>query len=345
MKIALTTDPELPVPPALYGGIERIVDLLAWEYVRRGHEVALFANAQSTCPVELIAWPGRDSRRPLDTLRNSLRLTREVLRRRFDVIHSCSRVAYLTPILALPIPKLMNYHRAVSPRTTALAHRLSRGTLEFSVVGRWMIEAAPLMGRWHVVPNCVPLSSYRATLSVPRDAPLVFLGRVEKIKGPHIAIEVARRLGRSLVIAGNVPDEHRSWYETNIVTHVDGKQIRYVGPLNDVLKNELLGQAAAFLMPTLVDEAFGLVIAEAMACGTPVIALRRGATPEVVEHGVTGFVVDTVDEMVAAVGMIDTISRAACRKSVERRFSEGAVADGYLAIYESMIARRRKSEE
>lgn len=343
MRIALTVDPELPVPPRHYGGIERIVDMLARTLAARGHAVTLFSNAASTCPVERIAWLGPSSGSRGDTLRNTMQLARAVLGRRFDIVHSFSRLAYLLPLLPMPVPKLMSYQRQISPRTTQGAHRLSRGTLEFTAISRQMIDVAPLVGRWHLVPNGVPLPAYTFKEHVEADAPLVFLGRVEEIKGPHIAIEVARNLGRRLVIAGNIPREHEGWFDRHIAPHIDQDRVRYVGAVDDAQKNSLLGSARALLMPIQWEEPFGIVMAEAMACGTPVVGLRRGAVPEVVEHGVTGFVVDTVEEMMAAVGKLDYVQRRACRARVAQRYGEDAVVDAYEHVYRGMLARHARA--
>ena len=340
LRIALTADPELPVPPLLYGGIERVVDMLARELVARGHEVTLFAHPESASAGRLVPWPGASSLSRVDTLRNMATLSREVLSGRFDLIHSFSRVAYLTPLLPLPIPKLMTYQREISPRTVRWGHRLSRGTLWFGAISQWMMQHVADCGTWRVVFNGVPLSTYGYNPDPGPDAPLVFLGRVEEIKGPHLAIAIARRTGRRLIIAGNVPAEHRGWFEREVLPQVDDQQIRYIGPVDDAQKNQLLQSAAAFLMPILWEEPFGIVMAEAMACGTPVLGLARGAVPEVVEHGVTGFVEPDVDGLVAAVGHIDTLDRAACRERVERLFSATAVGEGYLAVYAEMLAAR-----
>jgi len=343
LRIALTADPELPVPPSQYGGIERIVDMLARALLARGHSVTLFAHRASSCPVKHVPWPGSQSQSIADTIRNAATLSRQVAVGRFDVVHSFSRIAYLAPILPWPVAKLMSYQRDISERTTRAAVRLSRGTLEFSAISRQMIEAKPLSGRWHLVPNGVPLHVYSFREKVAQDAPLVFLGRIEAIKGPHLAIEIARRMRRRLVIAGNIPNEHSAWYEAHVAPHIDGEWVRYVGPVNDAQKNALLGEAAALLMPILWEEPFGIVMAEAMACGTPVLGLRRGAVPEVVEHGVTGFVCDTVDELVAASAGLQMLRRSDARARVERLYGDEAVADGYMRIY-LQLAKRQRSQ-
>ena len=141
MKIAITADPELPAPPRHYGGIERIVDMLARGLVARGHDVTLFAHPESQSAGRLVAWPGRSSRSVRDTIRNAALLTRAVASGRFDLVHSFSRVAYLAPILLLSLPKLMTYQRAVSPRSVRAGHRLSRGTLAFTAISEWMMRA------------------------------------------------------------------------------------------------------------------------------------------------------------------------------------------------------------
>lgn len=337
MRIALTADPELPVPPRLYGGIERIIDLLARELAERGHEVTLFAHPESASAGTLAPWPGGSSGSLPDTLKNAVTLARGVAWGGFDVVHSFSRIAYLLPILPFATPKLMTYQREISPRSVKWGHILSRGTLQFSAISQWMYRDVAHLGRWHIAPNGVPTQAYEFREAIGPDAPLVFLGRVEEIKGPHLAIEVAQRTGLPLIIAGNIPDAHRAWFEAHVAPHVDGKQIRFIGPVDDVRKNALLGSARAFLMPILWEEPFGIVMAEALACGTPVVGLNRGAVPEVVEHGVTGFVTETVDGLVDAMARLSQIDRRACRARVERLYSGRAIVEAYEAIYRSMI--------
>lgn len=339
LKIALTADPELPVPPKLYGGIERIIDMIARGLVKRGHDVTLFAHSESTSAGTHIKWPGKSSLSKWDTLLNAATLWQHTSGGHFDVIHSFSRIAYLTPILATSTPKLMSYQREISPRTTQLAHRLARGSLEFSAISDWMIEPIQHIGKWHMIPNGVDLSIYDFVPSVAPDAPFVFLGRIEEIKGPHLAIEIAKATGRKLIIAGNIPTDKLAWVEANVLPHVDGDQITYFGPVNDAQKNKLLGQAAAFLMPILWEEPFGIVMAEALACGTPVIGLNRGAVPEVVMDGVTGIVRDSIGELVASIAKIDHISRAACRADAEARFSADKIVDAYEGLYQNLSAR------
>ena len=338
MKIAITADPEIPVPPQFYGGIERIVDLLIKGLEDRGHEVVLFAHHASTPSCSLVPYTGKSSLSKSDTLKNMLTILRSVLGQNFDVIHSFGRIAYLLPLLPLSIPKLMTYQREITSNSVKWGHRISRGSLQFSAVGRWMTAGMADNGSFHYVPNGVPMDVYDFSPAVADNAPLVFLGRIEHIKGAHLAVELAKNSGRRLIIAGNVPQEHQSYFDEQIEPHLDGDQISYIGPVDDKQKNALLGVAAAFLMPILWEEPFGIVMAEALACGTPVLGLARGAVPEVIEDGVTGFVRDDMDQLIKTVSRIDEIDRKACRQRAERLFSEAAVVEGYLDVYRQLGA-------
>ncbi len=339
MKIAITADPELPVPPRLYGGIERVIDMLVRGLVARGHEVTLFAHTDSDVPCKLVPYSGASSRARADTLRNMLTIARTVIGGGFDVVHSFGRIAYLLPLLPLSIPKLMTYQREVTPASIARGHSLSRGTLHFSAISQWMMADVKHLANWHLVYNGVPMHIYDFVPAVADDAPLVFLGRIEPIKGTHLAIEIAQRTGRRLVIAGNIPPAYQAYFDEQVQPHLDGQRIAYIGPVDDQQKNALLGSAAAFLMPILWEEPFGIVMAEALACGTPVLGLRRGAVPEVVEHGVTGFVCDTVDELVTAVGQFGNLDRRASRERAECMFSDHAIVQAYLDVYRQLLGR------
>lgn len=337
MRIALTADPELPVPPKHYGGIERIIDLLARELVRCGHEVTLFAHRNSASAGRLVPYPGESSASALDTMRNAAAIVRHVVGGEIDVVHSFSRLAYLLPILPLRIPKLMTYQRAITPRSVRLGNLMSHGSLQFAAISKHMMKPVAGMGTWHVVPNCVNLGSYQFQPEVEHDAPLMFLGRIEEIKGTHVAIEVASRSGVKLCIAGNVPAGEERYFESRIKPFIDGDAVIYVGPVDDGEKNRLLGKARALLMPVLWEEPFGIVMLEAMACGTPVVGLRRGAVPEVVEDGVSGFVRSNVDGLVEGVARLGEIDRRHCRDRVERQFSETILAERYLSAYRDVM--------
>lgn len=341
MRIAVTVDPEIPVPPIRYGGIERIVDMLVRGLVARGHSVTLFAHQESDVPCTLKAYPGRRSQHPLDTARNTAFVSTAIARGGFDIVHSHARLAYLLPLMPFSVPKVMSYGRKVSRRSVRWGNRLSRGSLAFTGVSRHIVDEAGGGPNWHVVYNGVPVDSYVLREQVSADAPLVFLGRMEPIKGPHLAIEVARLAGRPLILAGNVPDQGAEYFQHEIQPHIDGCSVQYVGPVDDAAKDQILGQACALLMPVLWDEPFGMVMAEALACGTPVIGLRRGAVPEVVQDGITGFVCDSVETMVEAVGRITEIDRRTCRSVMEQRFSDRVMVDAFESLYHERVGQAK----
>jgi glycosyltransferase involved in cell wall biosynthesis len=190
----------------------------------------------------------------------------------------------------------------------------------------------------HAIHNGVRIEQFDFREQVAPEAPLVFLGRIEPIKGTHTAIQIAKATGRKLIIAGNrsnKPEMDRYFVE-QVEPHLSDR-ILYIGAVNDIQKNELLGSAAAFLMPIDWDEPFGIVMAEALACGTPVIGAARGALPEIVDHGITGACCESVDEMIAAVHQVENFSRHACRQSAETRFAAPIIVDQYISLYESIL--------
>ena len=342
MRILLTVDPEIPVPPKLYGGIERIVDGLVGELRSRGYHVGLVAHGDSTCPVEKqYPWPCLRPTTCLAHTRNLCALTLAVSNFRADLVHSFSRLGYLLPLLPHQLPKVMSYQRFTGGRQIHWGAWLGRGTLRFTGCSQFIADmGARSGGIWHAIPNFVDLAKFNFRSTVSPDAPLVFLSRVERIKGAHVAIAIAKRVGKRLIIAGNSAEsglEARYW-QREIAPELGRHGISYVGPVDDLQKNELLGAAAALLVPIEWDEPFGIVFAEALACGTPVIASPRGALPEIVRPGVEGFLISSEADGCRAVERLGEISRAACRRRVEERFSSSVVADQYVGVYHQLVA-------
>ena len=342
LRIAITVDPEIPVPPLLYGGIERIVDMLVRGLLQRGHGVTLFGHPDSNVPCDLSPYPCLRSREMRDTMTNMRHVSSTIARGGFDLVHSFARLAYLAPLLPRTIPKIMSYQREIASRSVRLGILLSRGSLHFTGCSAHVIQRWASYANFHVIYNGVSLNTYHATESVGEGAPLICLGRVEEIKGVHLAIEVARASGRRLIIAGNVPNEpsHQRYFREKIAPQVDGCAVTYVGAVNDVAKNDMLGQSAALLIPLLWEEPFGIVMAEALACGTPVIGLRRGSLPEIVEHGVNGFICESVPEMISAVAQVSLLDRRDCRRTVEQRFGDQVVVDAYERLYWQLVRER-----
>jgi glycosyltransferase involved in cell wall biosynthesis len=346
LRIVVTVDPYVPVPPTHYGGIERVVDFLVRELVERGHEVTLFAHPESQTPAELVPYgrpPHTGMKARLTELwQVGVELHRR--RKRFDVVHSFGRLAALTPILRIPfLVKIQSYQRDAVPwRSVKIARKLAGDSIAFTACSRSVFRDAerhPGAGPWHAIFNGVDPSKYSPTASVASDAPLAFLGRIEPIKGTHRAIEIARRADRRLIIAGNRVDsaEGKAYFEGMIAPHLYGDVIRYVGPVDDSEKNQILGRSAALLMPIEWEEPFGIVMAEAFACGTPVIGFRRGSVPEVIVDGVNGFAVDDADEAVKALPKVTSLDRTTIRKDCERRFSRRVIVDQYEELYRSVL--------
>jgi glycosyltransferase involved in cell wall biosynthesis len=337
MRILVTADPELPVPPVLYGGIERIIQLLIDGLRSRGHVVALAARQGSTVTTDqFYPWPGESSHGWTNSCRNALALRAAVLSFQPDLVHSFSRLLYLLPILRQPIPKVMTYERQPTVRTVHQAVGLARGTLTFTGCSDSVCREGRVGGgSWNTVHNGVDMGLYQFQPAVPPGSPLVFLSRVERIKGTHTAIAMARKAGRPLVIAGNHGDagEEKMYWEREVLPQVGKNGISYIGPVNDAQKNKLLGRAAAMLVPIEWEEPFGIVFAEALACGTPVISCPRGALPEIIRDGVEGYLVNSIDEGVSAIGRLDRIDRHACRRRAEEAFSAEVMVENYLRLY------------
>ena len=338
MRLLMTADPEIEVPPRTYGGIERIVDALVRRLRAAGHEVGLVARAGSQCPADAFyPWPGLGSLRAGDTFANGWALWRAVRAFRPDLIHSFSRVAYLLAHLRGPRPVVMSYQREPTLRTVGLAVRLAApAVLTFTGCSEYIArQGRRAGGDWLGIANFADTEALTFQPAVATDAPLLFLSRVETIKGADWAVEIARRSGRRLVIAGNhaeAGEEGRYWRD-RIAPAIGRDGIEYVGPVDDVQKNRLLGQACAMIVPVQWDEPFGIVFAEALACGTPVIACPRGALPEIVRPGVEGYLVKSIEEGCAAVEKVAALDRAACRRRAEQEFSPAAVVARYLALY------------
>jgi glycosyltransferase involved in cell wall biosynthesis len=342
VRILLIMDPLIPVPPEHYGGIERVIADVADGLAQRGHELTLWAGPGSRIagvtetfgrPGE---WNGWSNVRNVSTI--SARLLRDA--HRFDVIHNFGRLAYLTVALSWRTPKVQTYMRTVNPANMRKVHALGGRHVCFTAVSAAIRDTGlPGGGDWRVIYNCASPDTYAFQNHVDATrAPLVFLGRLERCKGAHTAIEVATRLGRELLIAGNVstlPHE-REYFEREVAPRIDGRRIRYVGVVNDRQKNDLLGRCAAMLMPIEWEEPFPVVLPEALLCGAPVIAFRRGGVPEGIDHGRTGFLCDTVDDMVNAVNALPSIERAECRAEAERRFSTTSIVTEYETLYQGL---------
>jgi glycosyltransferase involved in cell wall biosynthesis len=341
MKILFSADPYVEVPPIYYGGIERIVGSLLIKLQQRGHIIGLVAHPDSTSPADYFAgWSRVRPNSAIAHAQNTWTLLKAYLDFGPSLVHSFSRLLYLSPLLLKRTPKVMSYQRSTGGRQTRFAASLGGQSLVFTGCSEFIANMGRRHGGgWHAIPNFVDTGFFQFVPTVTGNAPLVFLSRVEAIKGAHIAIEVAKKTGRRLLIAGNHAEsgaEHRYWQEV-IKPELGRNGVEYVGAVNDKEKNELLGSACAMIVPIQWDEPFGIVFAESLACGTPVISCPRGALPEIIREGVDGFLTKSVEEACKAVDRVATINRRVCRHRAETSFSINVIVQRYEALYESLV--------
>lgn len=349
LHIAVTVDPYIPVPPKLYGGIERVVDFLVRGLIVRGHKVSLLAHPESCTDGTLFRYGVPPHIGLYPRLAELMQVGTILYRLRddIDIVHSFGRLAALLSILPLRrLPKIQSYQRDGIPwMSIKTAVALAGDSINFTAcsanVFRERTKHGKYGGSWHAIFNGVDISKYDFVNRVSSEAPLVFLGRLEPIKGAHNAISIAKISGNKLIIAGNKVDSgpHLDYFDREIAPHLDGTQIRYIGPVNDQEKNALLGTAAALLMPIEWEEPFGIVMSEAMACGTPVIAFPRGSVGEVIREGINGYICRTIDEAVEAVNRLNRIDRTVVRADCEKRFGHESIIDAYERLYHEMLIR------
>lgn len=338
MKILLVMDPGIPIPPKGYGGIERIVGLLAIEYKRQGHEVHILGSAGSYIEGCVLHSIGEDGFPPPKSEMNKalVRAWRFIWKTRneYDLIHNFGRLLYLLPVINHKVKKIMSYQREISQKNIEYFTRLPNKNMFFTGCSKDLIDRANVPGNWTAVHNAIDFSLFTLTTTLSEDAPLIFLGRIEKIKGCHTAIKVAKETGNKLIIAGNISKltEEIEYFEKEVKPYIDNKQIVFIGEVNDVQKNEWLGKSKAMLMPIEWNEPFGIVMIEAMACGTPVIGFNCGSVNEVIDENQTGLKVVSFKEMCHAVVQIKKINRENCRIHAFRKYEIAIVAKKYLEL-------------
>jgi glycosyltransferase involved in cell wall biosynthesis len=337
MRILMIMDPGIAVPPVYYGGIERIIYLLAREYHELGHEVTLLAGPNSHCSGTTITFGENNAKRSKYAIYKEILFVWRYLRKNrknFDLIHNFGRLIYLLPVINQQATKIMSYQRPVTVKGIKIINRLPNRNLFFTACSDYCVSTGNVAGSWHTIYNTIDFVTYDLNNCADNAAPLIFLGRLDKVKGAHTAIAVAKATNNTLIIAGNIPDtdDNYQYFKTELESQFDGKQIIYVGPLNDARKNEYLGKAKALLFPIEWDEPFGIVMIEAMACGTPVIGFKRGSVPEVVDEGITGFITSNKGEMIHAVKHIQEIPRDACRARAMQRFNINKITKEYLNL-------------
>lgn len=347
MKIAQIAPLAESVPPKLYGGTERIVSYLTEELVRQGHDVTLFASGDSVTAAELV--PVTDMALRLnpavrDTIPYHMIMLDEVRRRadEFDALH------FHVDVIHMPL-----VHDFVGRTVTTLHGRLDlpdlpplyRRFADHSLVSISDHQRAPMPPvNWAgTIYHGLPANLLRPRFD-SQNGYLAFLGRISPEKRPDRAIRIAARAGLPLKIAAKIDNVDRAYWDAEIAPLVENNpNVEFVGEINEQQKAEFLGNARALLFPIDWPEPFGLVMIEAMACATPVIAFRCGSVPEVIEHGVSGFIVESEDEAVQAVQRLATLKRMEVRAAFDTRFTAERMASDYVNLYHSLPGARTQA--
>jgi glycosyltransferase involved in cell wall biosynthesis len=344
MRIAQVAPLYESVPPKYYGGTERVVSYLTEELVRQGHEVTLFASGDSETAARLVAAAPRSLRLDdtcVDQLVHHVLLLGQVTDRaaEFDVIHYHIDYLHFPLSRCRPHPHITTLHgRLDIPDLAPLYDEFS----EMPVVSISNSQRQPLpQANWQAtVYHGLPETLLR--FRPERGQYLAFIGRFSPEKRADRAIEIARRARLPLKLAAKVDAVDQAYFDAEIKPLLDDPLIEFVGEIGEDAKDEFLGNAYALLFPIDWPEPFGLVMIEAMACGTPVIAYRQGSVEEVMEEGRTGFVVSTIEEAVQAVQRVADLDRAECRRVFDHRFTAAQMADDYVRVYERVISSSRR---
>lgn len=332
------------VPPRAYGGTEAVVHTLVEELVRRGHEVTLCASGDSLTSARLQACYPRSLRQADDLQYKATYSWQHAacsLKEAggYDLIHNhAGEEVMALSHFAPDVPMLNTMHCLITPDTKFIWDRYDGyyNTISWNQRRNMPeLDGGIFAG---VVHNAIDVPSF--PFDDAKDDYLLYLARISPEKGPHLAVEVARRTGRRLIMAGKVDHLDYNFFVTAVAPLIDGDQVIFAGEADGPAKRALYRKARGLLMPIMWDEPFGLVLAEAQACGTPVVTFRRGAAPEIVLHGRTGFVVEDVEQMAQAVEHLDEIDPAACRAHAEMNFDAPVMAENYLKVYESILNQR-----
>jgi glycosyltransferase involved in cell wall biosynthesis len=341
VRIALIAPPFIEVPPARYGGTELFVANLARELDARGHDVILYANGESDLPCE-IRWRYTKSDWPLDdAMRADLKNADHTAWAMRDAEAAGVDVIHLNDIVGLPFtmfvdtPTVLTIHHPHMPVLSEQYLRYPR--VHYIAIGRWLARLEQ-MPKVTVIHHGIEVDDY-AYVDQKNDY-VAFLGRFAPCKGAHLAIEAARVAQVPLKMAGERQPLFADYWNERIAPRIDGRRVECLGEADRALKNELLSHARALLFPIEWKEPFGLVMIEAMACGTPVLAFAGGAVEEIVRNGVNGWICTDVDDMASRIATLDVPSER-CRSFVAEHFSVGHMADRYSEVYERAYRNSR----
>ena len=344
MRIAQLAPLAESVPPRGYGGSELVVNLLTEELIRRGHDVTLFATADSEthgrliecAPEGLRASEIAPTRWHAYGIKALIKL--EEMQDQFDIIHNHMGYAALPALNEMRCPSVSTNHNPVYDycKDIFLAYR-KMPYISISDAYR-QLNYPNELNYIATVYNGINLEDYEIDNSIERKH-LLFLGRLCHDKGTKEAIEIAKKLGIQIVLAGKVDKNDEPYFEEYVKPMLNEPDVKFIGEVSTAQKYELYNSAIATLCPIKFDEPFGLVFSESLACGTPVMAFRRGAAPEVISDGETGIIGENVDELVSRFGEIQNISPRTCRERVVKLFSKEKMTDSYEKAYQNVLSR------
>ena len=335
MRVAMLSSISWRTPPRAYGPWELVTSLLTEALVARGVEVTLFATLDSRTAGKLdgVAPRGYSEDESLDAkVWEALHVAHFVERaHEFDLLHNQADFIPLAFSRLVDTPMVTTIHGFSSPRILPAFERYNDRQHYVSISDA---DRAPSLSYAATIHHGIPVHDFPFEPEGGED--LLFFGRIHPDKGAGEAIRAARATGHRLIMCGLVQDA--GYHDREVAPFIDGKTVEYRGVVGGEERLRALGAAKGLLHLIHFDEPFGLSVIEAMACGTPVIAYRRGSMPELIDHGVTGFLVDSFDEAVTAIGHLNEIDRAACRRAVEQRFTVERMADDYLTLYRRLLA-------
>ena len=340
MKIAQIAPLLESVPPKLYGGTERVVSWITEELVSRGHDVTLFASGDSVTSAKLVPIIPRGLRLEdkflLDIIGFHFMMLEKMIQRaaEFDIVHFHSDYWHLPYLRLMKTASLTTSHARLDYVPLASIYK-EVPVFPITSISDAQRKPIPWLNWQGTVYHGLPENLYHVN-EEPQDY-ILFLGRLCQEKRPDRAIDIARRAKIPLKIAAKVDPADRRYFHTRIEPLLKGDDVEFLGEVDDDKKQELIGNAMALIHPVEFPEPFGIVMIEAMACGTPVVAFRTGSIPEVVDEGVTGFIVDDVPSAVEALKKVGKLNRKQIRSVFEKRFTSSRMASDYLAIYERII--------
>lgn len=342
MRIAVIAPPWAPVPPALYGGIELVVDRLAVGFKEAGHDVLLYTTGDSTSDVDrrwvLEASEGERIGMAVPELRHVFHAYDEIRKWGADVVHDHTIAGpFFAADRFADVPVATTIHGPFNEELTDLYERVAVNT-PIIAISNAQARSAPSVAIARVIHHGISAADF--PVGSGTGGYCLFLGRMAPEKGAHRAIAACKAAGVPLLMAAKMREANERAYFAEFVEPHLADGVSYLGEVPHARKLELLAHATALVNPIRWNEPFGLVMVEALACGTPVVAFAEGAAPEIVEHGATGFLCNTADEMAAALTKAGALDRGACRAAVEGYFSTGRMVEEHLELFAEMIASR-----